>query len=108
MSGDTRLWMYRKGEARLFEHPDHVPEGEAWQRFPLSGAAIDEASDLQGSPISYKRKQEPNLSQEEKLDRMSRQRLMRVAADCGVRFEIGWTKAQLKQAIIGVLHDSRA
>ena len=39
---------------------------------------------------------------------MSRQRLMQVAADCGVRFEIGWTKAQLKQAIIEVMNDNSA
>ncbi len=36
MKGDSRLWMYRKGEARLFGHPDHVPEGGDWQRFPLA------------------------------------------------------------------------
>ena len=42
MSGDTRLWMYRKGEARLFGHPDHVPEGEDWQRFPLPAEADEE------------------------------------------------------------------
>ncbi len=37
---------------------------------------------------------------------MSRQRLMRVAADCGVRFEITWTKAQLQQAISEVMNDN--
>jgi hypothetical protein len=102
MSRDTRLWMYRKGEARLFEHPDHVPDGEDWRRFPMIDAAgaPAEAPSVSG--------QNSELSQEEKLDRMSRQRLMRVASDCGVRFEINWTKAQLKQAIIEVLHDNRA
>ncbi len=39
---------------------------------------------------------------------MSRQRLMQVAADCGVQFEISWTKAQLKQAIIEVLNGNGA
>ena len=43
MSGDTRLWMYRKGEARLFGHPDDVPEGEDWQRFPQPGEADEES-----------------------------------------------------------------
>ncbi len=100
MTGDPRLWMYRKGEARLFGHPDHVPGGEAWQRFPVANGEIDEASSA-SLPDA-----EP--SQEEKLDRMSRQRLMQVAANSGVRFEIGWTKAQIKQAIIEVLHDNRA
>ncbi|MGO9485436.1 MAG: GTPase, partial [Rhodomicrobium sp.] len=37
MIGDTRLWMYRNGEARLFEHPDHVPAADGWQRFPAPG-----------------------------------------------------------------------
>jgi hypothetical protein len=107
MSGDTRLWMYRKSEARLFEHPDHVPDEEDWQRFPLPGEGKDEVSGLEGR-ISSQHKQELDLSKEEKLDRLSRQRLMQVAADCGVRFEISWTKAQLKQAIHEVLHGNRA
>jgi len=94
MSGDTRLWMYRKGEARLFGHPDHVPEGGDWQRFPLPTEADEE--------------RQPELSKPEKLDCMSRQRLMQVAADCGVRFEIGWTKAQSQQAIIEAMNDNSA
>ena len=98
MSGDTRLWMYRKGEARLFGHPDHVPHGEDWQRFPLSGSGAGEVSGALAA----------GLSQEEKLDRLPRKRLMQVAADCGVRFEAGWTKAELKQAIIEVLNGNGA
>ncbi len=90
MSGDTRLWMYRKGEARLFGHPDHVPKGEDWQRFPVDCGDASE------------------LSQEDKLEQLTRQRLMQVAADCGVRFEISWTKAELKQAIVEAMHDNSA
>jgi hypothetical protein len=93
MSRDTRLWMYRKGEARLFGHPDDVPEGEDWQRFPLPPEAGEE--------------QQPALSRPEKLDCMSRQRLMEVASDCGVRIETGWTKAQLIQAILEATNDNR-
>ena len=94
MRGDTRLWMYRKGDARLFGHPDDVPEGEDWQRFPQPDEAGGE--------------QHPELSRPEKLDCMSRRRLMQVASDCGVRAEITWTKAQLKQAIIEVMDDNGA
>ena len=94
MSGDTRLWMYRKGEARLFGHPDDVPEGEDWRRFPQPGEADGE--------------QHLELSRPEKLDCMSRQRLMQVASGCGVGFETTWTKAQLKQAIIEVMNDNGA
>ncbi len=94
MSGDTRVWMYRNGEARLFGHPDDVPAEEDWQRFPQPGEADAE--------------QHPELSRPEKLDCMSRQRLTQVASDCGVRFETTWTKAQLKQAIVEVLHGNRA
>jgi hypothetical protein len=104
MDSDTRLWMYRKGEARLFGHPDHVPEGEAWQRFPLAACEAD-GSPVQGLSTPGEDKE---LSQEEKLERMSRKRLMKVAADCGVCFDISWTKAQLKQAINEVLHGNRA
>jgi hypothetical protein len=107
MSLDTRLWMYRKGEARLFDHPDQVPEDEEWRRFPEAG---DEAADLAQTPGKSRSVSQQNrqLSREEKLNGMSRQRLMQVAADYGVRFEIGWTKAKLKQAIIEVLHDNHA
>ncbi len=107
MSRDTRLWMYRKGEGRLFEHPDQVPKDEDWRRFPLESG---EAGDGAGAPsaVTSASGQGDELSQEEKLDRMSRQRLKKVAADWGVRFENGWTKAQLKQAIVEVLHDNHA
>ena len=63
------------------------------------------ASPNQGKPDG---EQHPELSRPEKLDCMSRQRLMQVASDCGVRFEITWTKAQLKQAIIEVMDDNGA
>jgi hypothetical protein len=105
MDTDTRLWMYRAGEALLFEHPDHVPVGEGWQRFPAP-AGLSEV------PTKAPRISQPGpgadreLTDREKLGRMSRQRLMQVAADCGIRFDSGWTKAQLKQAIIEVLNDN--
>lgn len=35
MSEDNRVWMYRKGEARLFNSPDAVPQGEGWQEAPV-------------------------------------------------------------------------
>ncbi len=104
MIGDTRLWMYRAGEARLFEHPDHVPGDEGWQRFP----APSQEQPLPETPRVTLPEPGPDqeLTDEEKLDRMSRARLMRVAADCGVRFDFGWTKAQLKHAIIEALNDN--
>jgi hypothetical protein len=105
MSHDTRLWMYREGEARLFEHPDQVPKNEDWRRFPME-MERREKNRAVGSPAASAWQQDSRLSQEEKLNRMSRQRLMQVAADCGARFEINWTKAQLQQGIIEVLHDN--
>ncbi len=100
---DTRLWMHRKGESRLFGHPDLVPKDGNWQRFPMPGDPP-----LQQTPRVSLPEPGPGeeLTDQEKLDRMTRQRLMQVAADCGVRFDIGWTKAQLKHAIIEVLNDS--
>jgi hypothetical protein len=105
MTGDTRLWMYRNGEACLFEHPDRVPAGQGWQRFP---APSSDSEPLPRTPRVSLPEPGPGqeLTDQEKLDRMSRQRLMQVAADCGIRFEIGWTKAQLKHAIIEVLNDN--
>jgi hypothetical protein len=100
MDTDTRRWMYRAGEARLFEHPDHVPARQGWQRFPVrTGESEARVSLPEPGP-------DRELTDREKLDRMSRQRLMQVAADCGIRFDFGWTKAQLKHAIIEVLNDN--
>ncbi len=105
MASDTRLWMYRNGEACLFEHPDHVPAGQDWQRFPVPASDNEPLAETPRAILP-----EPGPDQEptdqEKLDRMSRQRLMQVAADCGIRFDFGWTKAQLKHAIIEVLNDN--
>jgi hypothetical protein len=105
MTADTRLWMYRNGEARLFEHPDHVPAADGWQRFPAPGA---NSKPLPETPCITLQEPSPDqeLTDQEKLERMSRQRLMQVAADCGIRFNFGWTKAQLKHAIIEVLNDN--
>jgi hypothetical protein len=105
MTADTRLWMYRKGEARLFEHPDHVPARQGWQRFPAPGA---NGKPLPEPPRATRTECGPGreLTDREKLDRMPRQRLMQVAAGCGIRFDFGWTKAQLKHAIIEVLNDN--
>ena len=37
MSEDKRVWMYRKGEARLFNSPEAVPANEGWKDAPISG-----------------------------------------------------------------------
>ncbi len=105
MTGDTRLWMYRKGEACLFEHPDHVPASEGWQRFPAPVALSEPLSETaRVSPPGTGPDQE--LTDQEKLDRLPRRRLMQIAANCGIRFDFSWTKAQLKDAIIEVLNDN--
>ncbi len=105
MTSDTRLWMYRNGDACLFEHPDHVPGNQGWQRFPVPGSDSDPLPETQRASLPELRPDQ-ELTDQEKLDRMSRQRLMQVAADCGIRFDFGWTKAQLKRAIIEVLNDN--
>lgn len=99
MTGDTRLWMYRNGEARLFAHRDHVPADQGWQRFPAPARDGEPLAEAAHMTLTEDR----DLTHREKLDRMSRQRLMQVAADCGIGFDFGWTKAQLKQAIVEVL-----
>jgi hypothetical protein len=100
---DTRVWMYRKGEARLFGHPDHIPHEEGWERFPapLGDAPPGRLHMAEPDPVPAQ-----ELTNREKLDRMSRQRLMQLAADCGVNFDTGWTKPQLKHAILEKLDDN--
>jgi hypothetical protein len=104
MSVDTRLWMYKAGEARLFDHPGEVPAGDGWQRFPISQLEEDGQRGPSGSPAAP----EPGQVRggEGKLAGMSRQRLMQVAAAHGIRIDFRWTKAQLKQAIVEVLNDN--
>jgi hypothetical protein len=103
MSGDTRLWMYRNGEAWLFEHPAQVPAGEGWQRFPAPAGDSEPPSEAQPASLPPPGREPTGR---EKLDSMPRRRLMQVAADCGIRFGSGWTKAQLKHAILEVLNDN--
>jgi hypothetical protein len=37
---DTRVFMYRKDESRLFDGPEHVPEGEGWVDHPDKVAPV--------------------------------------------------------------------
>lgn len=104
MSSDTRPWMYRNGESRLFDHPDKVPGG-GWTRFSFPAEPAD---DMSSPSVSTDLGSNHSVTDQEKLDRMSRQRLMQVASDCGVIFDIGWTKAQFKNAILEVLNDNLA
>ncbi len=106
MTEDTRLWMYLNGEARLFEHPDRVPAAEGWQRFPTPSRASGPPPPEPQRVVLPEPGPDQELTDQEKLERMSRQRLMQVAADCGIRFDFSWTKAQLKHAIIEVLNDN--
>ena len=73
MSGDTRLWMYKAGEARLFDHPGQVPAGQGWQRFPVPESAAPPPQ----TPRVVLPEPGPDqeLTDQEKLDRMSKQRL---------------------------------
>ncbi len=115
MNRDTRLWMYRQGESRLFEHPDHVPEEEGWQRFPPSRHCERQRLDAiqsqaAGAVLDRHGAKAPRddagsaSSAGENLDEMSRQELMQAARECGVRFAFNSTKAQLKQAILEAKH----
>ena len=101
MSGDTRLWMYRKGEARLFGHPKDVPEGEDWLRFPQAGEAG-------GEPEPEPELSSPEQLNCEQLNGMSHRRLLRIAAGLGIPFDPARTKAELKQAIIEAMHGNGA
>ncbi|MBJ7533100.1 hypothetical protein JDN40_03100 [Rhodomicrobium vannielii ATCC 17100] len=92
---DTRLWMYRRGEARLFGHPGDVPHGEGWQRFPV---VFDDDVAAADSPEAASPDVEP-------LETMSRRGLLQLAAECGLKVDPGWTKARLRQALGEVLHD---
>lgn len=43
MSGP--VWMYRKGEARLFASPDEIPADEGWMDSPASVAEQPETEE---------------------------------------------------------------
>lgn len=45
MSG---VFMYRKGEAKLFASPEDVPAGEGWQDTPVPAGAEPEADEPEG------------------------------------------------------------
>lgn len=34
-SYDGPVWMYREGEAKLFNHPNDVPKNEGWSDAPI-------------------------------------------------------------------------
>jgi hypothetical protein len=105
MEADTRLWMYKAGEARLFDHPDDVPAGDGWQRFPLSGDGTVPLSETLSAAEPEPRLR-PKPPGADSLGGMTRQRLMQVAARHGIRIDFRWTKAQLKHAIIEVQNDN--
>lgn len=42
---DTRVYMYRKGEAKIFASPEEVPAGEGWQDTPVPDDAEPEVAD---------------------------------------------------------------
>jgi hypothetical protein len=101
MRSDTRLWMYRKGEARLFEHPDQVPDDEEWRRFPV-------AEDEDPSRPMEQNPSEIDVRVREELSSLPRQRLMQVAGRRGIRFAFSWTNAQLVEAISGAMNGDGA
>lgn len=65
------VWMYRKGEAKLFASPEDVPSGEGWVDSPAAlsdvaliepeAAPVDEAADVDAPPanVPVKRRGRP-------------------------------------------------
>ena len=45
MSAETRLWQYRRGEARIFESRKEIPDGEGWQDLPVKEAQNGTSTD---------------------------------------------------------------
>ncbi|MGO9172003.1 MAG: hypothetical protein ACLP7P_08575 [Rhodomicrobium sp.] len=92
---DTRIWMYRKGEARLFDHPDQIPANEGWQRLPV----VDD------TPLDIPKAELPppgpdqELTDQEWMERAGRKRLLQCALDLGLSVDATWTAAQLRKAI---------
>jgi hypothetical protein len=54
---DTRIWKYRKGEARMFASPEEVPEGEGWQATPVVDDASEDADEAATTEIDELREQ---------------------------------------------------
>lgn len=65
---DTRVFMYRKGESRLFDSLDEVPRGEGWVDHPDKVADLSEPESpapepepaAQARPKQQRKKPEPD------------------------------------------------
>jgi hypothetical protein len=94
MQEDTRLWRYRPGEARLFNHPDEVPEGEGWGPYPVPAVQVDMPQALLSPPGP-----DQELTDQEKAEREERARLLQCALDLGLKADETWTSEQLRKGI---------
>lgn len=91
---DERVWMYRKGESKLFQSPAHVPEGEGWQDTPVPDDA----------PEPSARNTEPEVEEEPPVDDELDQ-LREAANEMGVEVDKRWGVKRLKAEINKVASD---
>jgi len=51
-----RVYMYRKGEAKIFASPEDVPAGEGWQDTPVADTADEPVADEAAEKPKQRRK----------------------------------------------------
>jgi hypothetical protein len=47
---DRRVFMYRLGEARMFDSPESIPAGEGWQDTPQQSPQIEPQESTEDAP----------------------------------------------------------
>ena len=83
---DTRVFMYRKGESKLFDSPAEVPHGESWQDTPVPDDAPE--------PAPVITPEEPTPEAKSELDALREQ-----ASALGVKVDMRWSVKRLKAII---------
>jgi len=115
----AKRWYYKPGgEAQIFEAGTQ-PKNEGWKDTPGPEHYPNYRPELHHkNPINPAVPLGPDgavavpgpgpnqeLTDEEKLGQMKRAQLMTIAAEVGIKFDMTWTKDQLKGAIIAAMKD---
>lgn len=90
---DTRVFMYRKGEAKLFASPAEIPAGEGWQDTPVPDDAPDAAP--VPAPVAAP-VEEPDHDTHEHLEKDA---LREKASALGISVDGRWSVKKLQRMI---------
>lgn len=91
---DERVWMYRKGESKLFQSPADVPDGEGWQDTPVPDDVLEPSA----------RNKEPEASEEDPVNG-ELEELREAANEMGIELDKRWGVKRLKTEIDKVVSE---